>query len=90
MSFAHNRIPNKDLKTPYTVTCGRASSLKIWPGDRVAFKPRGVSLPIEHPSSISKLLVCKFQFYLPGKKALVVIATPKDWMGAYVAKEELK
>lgn len=89
-AFVHNRIPLARGRSPMSLSRKVDYSIRLWPGDRVAFKPRGTSIMEEDPSMISKLLVGRFQGFLSGKKALISILTPESWLGILVAKEELR
>lgn len=62
---------------------------KVWPGDRVCFKPRGPSLEKMDVSSVTKLLVGTFHGVFPGKKSIVSVLTPAEWNGIMVANEEV-
>lgn len=89
LEYVTNRLPRKNGLSPLEVAGKPPSAYKLWPGDRVAFKPRGPSVEKEDVIAVQKMLVGQFHGFFPGKKAVVSVLTPKDWMAVLVAKEEL-
>lgn len=89
LEYVNNRMPRNNLLSPLEMAGFPVKSRKLWPGDRVAFKPRGPSIEQEDTVGLRKLLVGRFHGFYPGKKALVSVLTPEKWMAVLVAKEEL-
>lgn len=88
--YAHNHVPTTTtMLPPVHFVSSRPPSGRHWPGDRVAFKPRGTSLQADDPSSIRKILVGEFCGFLNNGQALVYFVTNSTYEGVLVDKREL-
>lgn len=89
-AYALNRVPSVKNKVPPLSHIREASDVcKHWPGDRVAFKPRGTALLKEDPSNIKKVLVGYFCGLTSTGKRLVHFVTNDAYHGVLVDKTEL-